>query len=782
MTRHADSLILVWKLAELEARHLRNREIVPAHFFLGLLKIVDLDVVRLAENWQAEGRDSVGQLSADVELLRSIFTESLIETTPLRRRLRSRLSKGTAEERGALRRSGSARTLFAKAEAMGSEIVRPDHLLAAILDNNIPEVNRVLADSGIDREKLSRDVKAVLVAAPPREEPNSTPRVKRRKTILDHFGRDLTALAKANKLGPIIGRKDEIRTLAQMLLQSRKNNIILTGEAGVGKTGVVEGLAQRFASGQVPEEFQSVRIVEISMASLVAGTTFRGDFEARFEGMIKEAAATPNLVLFIDEIHLLMGAGQSAGGAMDAANILKPALSRGEIRVIGATTTSEYRRFIEKDPALVRRFQILEISEPGRSETLKILEGLKSRLEDHHKVSIAPDALIAAVDLSVRYVPDRRLPDKAVDLIDQACAQARLQSLTSIRNPTQARVDASNIASVVSRMCGVPLLKITTTEKDQLLKMEEQLRKRVKGQDSALCLVSDTIRMARAGLRNDSKPVGVFLLAGPTGSGKTELAKAVAEFLFGNENRMIRFDMSEFMDGHSVSKLIGSPPGFVGHEEGGQLTEKIRSNPYTVLLLDEVEKAHPKILDIFLQVFDEGVLTDSHGRKCNFRETIIFLTSNLGAGDSQERQIGFAEDSERNESRTIPVLEAVKKSFRPEFINRLSQIIVFKPLHNGAVREIIDKFIDKLNRRLAEHGVTISLDELAYNHLMAAGFSKDYGAREMERTIDTLLTKRLSREILENNFSPGTNVSATVVSGEIVLSHRGSRQSGKNVV
>jgi ATP-dependent Clp protease ATP-binding subunit ClpC len=768
MVRHADSLILVWKLAELEARYLRNREIDPAHFFLGLLKIVDIDVVRLAENWQPEGRDSVEQLSADVELLRSIFTESLIETTPLRRRLRSRLSKGAAEEREVLRRSGSARALFAKAETMNSEIVRPDHLLAAILDTNISEVSRVLADSGIDREKLTRDVKAVLVAAPPREKSNSSPRVKRRKTILDYFGRDLTDLAKAGKLGPIIGRKDEIRALAQMLLQSRKNNIILTGEAGVGKTGVVEGLAQRFASGEVPEEFQSIRIVEISMASLVAGTTFRGDFEARFEATIKEAAANPNLVLFIDEIHLLMGAGQSAGSGMDAANILKPALSRGEIRVIGATTTSEYRRFIEKDPALVRRFQTLEISEPNRSETLKILEGLKSRLEGHHNVSIAPDALSAAVDLSVRYVPDRRLPDKAVDLIDQACAQARLQSLTSIRNPTHARIDASNIASVVSRMCGVPLLKITTTEKDQLLKMEEHLRKRVKGQDQALIAVSDAIRVAKSGLRNPSKPMAVFLLAGPSGSGKTELAKTVAEFLFGSEGQMVRLDMSEFMEEHSVSKLIGSPPGYRDHQEGGQLTEKIRTNPYTVLLLDEVEKAHPKIFDIFLQVFDEGVLTDSQGRQCNFRETIIFLTSNVGAADAPARQIGFYEGHDAtNGLGAAAVLDAVKKSFRPEFINRLSQIIVFQPLDKATLRQIVDKFTDRLKSRLTVQGVNITLEDSAYEILMNRGFSQNYGAREMERTIDTLLSKPLAKALLEEKIGPGTTLRVSGTAGQI---------------
>ena len=467
------------------------------------------------------------------------------------------------------------------------------------------------------------------------------PRQKAQKKLVDIFGRDLTHLAKTGQLEPIVGRKDEIRRLAQVLLQSRKNNVILTGDAGVGKTGIVEGLAQRIVSDKASPEFRSIRIVEVSMAALVAGTTFRGDFEARMEGLVKEAAADRNLVLFIDEIHLLIGAGQSGRGTMDAANILKPALSRGEIRVIGATTTSEYRRFIERDPALERRFQMIEVHEPSREDPVKILQDLQTRFEKHHNVTILPDALTAAVDLSIRYVPDRRLPDKAIDLIDQACAQARLRSLSSIRNASPVHVDASVVAEVVSRMCGVPLAKITGVEKGELLRIEEHLRERVKGQDEALVAVADVLRIAKSGLRNTSKPMGIFLLAGPTGSGKTELAKAVAEFLFGDENRMLRLDMSEFMEGHSVSKLIGSPPGYVGHEEGGQLTEKIRSNPYTVVLLDEVEKAHAKILDIFLQVFDEGVLTDCHGRKCNFRETIIFLTSNVGATDAPTRQIGF---------------------------------------------------------------------------------------------------------------------------------------------
>lgn len=767
MIRHADSLILVWKLAELEARHAHVGEITVPHFFLGLLKAVDIHVKRLAESWEAECRDSVERISGDIAFVGSVFAKSAIETTPMRRRLRQRLTKGSADEEDPLRRSADSREVFRAAESM-DETVRPAHLLVAILDAVVPEIVAVLRDSGVDAQVLYRNAKLASTAPIEKcDEPVRRQKV-RKTTFLTSVGRDLTQLGKEGKLEPIIGRKDEIRQLAQILLQSRKNNIILTGEAGVGKTGIVEGLAQRIATGEVAEEFRSIRIIEIPMSSIVAGTTFRGDFEARFEAIIKEAAADSNLILFIDEIHLLMGAGQSAGGAMDAANILKPALARGEIRIIGATTTAEYRRFIAKDPALERRFQTLHVAEPSRTQSLEILAGLQARLEKHHSVTIGTDALSAAVDLSTRYIPDRRLPDKALDLIDQACARARLQSLTSIRNPTRPHIDRSHIAAVVSQLCGVPVSKLTVAEKEKFLRMEEHLRQRVKGQDEALSSISDAIRIAKSGLRNASKPIGVFLLAGPTGSGKTEVAKAVAEFLFGDETNMVRLDMSEFMEEHSVSKLIGSPPGYVGHEEGGQLTERIRDNPYTVLLLDEIEKAHPKLLDIFLQIFDEGVLTDAKGRKCDFCETVIFLTSNLGAADAPARRVGFRNDEQ--EPLANNRLDAVRDAFRPELINRLSEIIVFRPLDNAAVRQIIDKFVDRLNERLRKERVTISLDDSAFEFLMQQGFSDRYGARAMERSIDTLVSKPLAKALLNGAIPPGGTVTVSASAGRIVLS------------
>lgn len=769
MVRHSDSLILVWKLAELEARHGQSPAIDPAHFFLGLLKVVELDVARLAETWQAEGRDSIERICGDIANVRAVLTGADIDTTVLRRRLRRRLGPGTAKEGDRVSRSDASREAFRVAEAMGGDTVLPNHLLAAIVELAIPEVLRVLSDSGVDPQRLLRNAKLAALASA--EDPHIYSEAeKARRSYLTSIGRDLTGLAAKGKLQPVIGRKDEIRRLAQILLQSRKSNVILTGEAGVGKTGIVEAFAQIIVSGAVTDEFRGFRIIEISMSSIVAGTTFRGDFEARLTSLIKEASADPKLVLFIDEIHLLVGAGQSGQGAMDAANLLKPALARGEIRVIGATTTTEYRRFIAKDPALERRFQTLHVAEPSTTECLEILVGLQARLEKHHNVTIATDALEAAVDLSMRHIPDRRLPDKAIDLIDQACAQARLQSLTSIRNPTPAHIDRTHVAGLVSKLCGVPVSKLTSAEKEQFLRMEEHLRRRVKGQDAALTSVADAIRMAKSGLRNSSKPVAVFLLAGPSGSGKTELAKAVAEFLFGDGAKLVRFDMSEFMEEHAIAKLIGAPPGYVGHDEGGQLTEKIRNSPYAVLLLDEIEKAHPKILDIFLQVFDEGVLTDAKGYKCDFRETVIFLTSNLGVVAAPVRRLGFRSDEHGEERSPTNARVAITKAFRPELINRLSEIIVFNTLDRSAVHEIIDKFVARLNERLRSQEVIVELDDDAREFLLERGFDERFGAREMERTIEAAIAKPLSNDILNNRLHPGTSIRVTVISGELRMS------------
>jgi ATP-dependent Clp protease ATP-binding subunit ClpC len=767
MIRHSDSLILVWNLAEIEARHKQSSQISPAYFLLGLLKVVDLDVARVVEGWYKERGDSLEEILTDVNAVRSVFSASGAQTKPVRRRLRGFLVDGTIESPKKLRRDSESRQIFKNAESMDPNTTRPIHLLVAILSADLDIVSKVLIDSGVDPRQLLNDARALLskgsaISTQLADQNNI-------KGTLDVFGRDLTALAKTGKLEPVIGRKDEIKALGQILLQTRKRNVILTGDAGVGKTAIVEGLAQRIVSERAVAEIRSLRIVEISVAALVAGTTFRGDFESRIQALLKAAATDTNVVLFIDEIHLLIGAGRGSQEGLDAANILKPALSRGEIRVIGATTTSEYRRYIEKDPSLERRFQALEIAELSRDNTIELLQSVRPRLERHYSLIISDDALRRTVDLSISYMRDRRLPDKALDLIDQVCAQMRMQSLSSLNRVDKLTVGGEDVARTVSRISGVPLTQISTSEKEQLLHMEERLRERVKGQDHALALVADSIRLAKSGLRNESKPIAVFLLAGPTGTGKTELAKAVAEFLFGGETHMIRLDMSEFMESHSVSKLIGSPPGYVGYEEGGRLTEKIRSTPSTVILLDEIEKAHPKIMDVFLQVFDEGVLTDSRGRKCDFRNTVIFLTSNLGFSDSQQRKIGFGQDSVEIDAHANSVLESVRKSFKPEFINRLSNIIVFHPLSREALHEIVDKFLGQLNRRLAKQDISVRLTESAYDYLLSLGFNELYGAREIARTIEAVLAKPISTEILQGKILSGARLTASASHGNFAL-------------
>jgi ATP-dependent Clp protease ATP-binding subunit ClpC len=692
---------------------------------------------------------------------------------------------------------------YEESRELGSSYVGPEHVLLALARDEETQAGQLLQRFGVSHTRLRGAVIRGVEGGTPRES-SKTPR-------LDEFGRDLTQEAREGKLDPVIGRADEIEQTVEILSRRTKNNPALLGEPGVGKTAIVEGIAQRVVSDEVPETLAGRRVVSLDLAGMIAGTKYRGEFEERLKTVIDEIrGASEELILFIDELHTVVGAG-AAEGSMDASNMLKPALARGELHVIGATTLDEYRKNIESDPALERRFQPVLVREPTVDETIEILHGLKDRYEAFHRVRISDEAIVAAAELSDRYIRDRFLPDKAIDLIDQAGARVRLRTkrkdddtrsleedlrrlarerdqattaedydrASGLRDEIDARqgeldgrgkgrqraaeVTPDDIAEVVSRATGIPVSQLTTEERERLLRLEEQLHARIVGQDEAVSAIAEAVRRSRAGLGDPNRPVGSFLFLGPTGVGKTELARALAEVLFGDEQLMVRFDMSEFQERHTVSRLVGAPPGYVGYDEAGQLTEQVRRRPYAVLLFDEIEKAHADVFNILLQILDDGRLTDAQGRTVDFKNTVVIMTSNLGADRIQQ----FARQGGDFDRLRDDLMEALRGSFRPEFINRIDEIIVFRALTDKQLEEITRLLLDRLARRLHAQRIDVEFTDDAVEFLAREGFDPEFGARPLRRTIQRLVENELSRLVLQGSVGPGDRVIVGVRGDEL---------------
>jgi len=715
------------------------------------------------------------------------------------------------------------------AAGLGHQYIGTEHLLMSLLSDRDCVAFRIIGALGVDQGKLLRDLTRMIGASggrPEAPQPQQNPGSKNTKATktLDQFGRDLTKMASDGKLDPIIGRDKEISRIIQILSRRTKNNPVLIGEPGVGKTAVAEGLAQKIIAGDVPENLKDKRLFSLDIGGMVAGTKYRGEFEERIKTALEEVHTAGNVILFIDEIHTIIGAG-AAEGSVDAANILKPLLSRGEIQVIGATTLDEYRRHIEKDAALERRFQPVTVGEPTEEETVRILEGLRDRYEAHHKIKITDEAIRAAVEMSSRYISGRQLPDKAIDLIDEAASRVRMEAMTApldlkdledklkklsvemdeairsqsfekaaklrdmkkqvaenIENQREAwqssrsreagAVGVEDVAAVVSSWTGVPVTRLTEDEKSRLLKMEEILHKRVIGQEEAVGAVSRAIRRGRVGLKDPKRPIGSFIFLGPTGVGKTELCRALAEALFGEEDAMIRIDMSEYMEKHTVSKLIGSPPGYVGYDDGGQLTEKVRRRPYSVVLFDEIEKAHPDVFNVLLQILDDGVLTDSQGRKVDFKNTVIVMTSNLGAHDLFNRKrLGFGGSDEKDGYDEIKntVMSQLKQTFRPEFLNRIDEIIVFHQLSREEISTIARSMVAQVAERIKALGITLTATDAAIDLISDEGFDPVYGARPLRRTIQSKLEDSVAESMLEGSVSSGDSITADVKDGKLEI-------------
>ena len=790
--------------ARRESYSLSHDYIGVEHLLLALMKTGSLATKALEE------------AGANYELLRSIVINNI--------------GKGSAV-RPAKEYSNKVRQIFDRARLFAQKRKKvsasEEDVLLAILNDDDSFTNLMFMLSGLDK-KIIRDNLIRL-----QKEEKSSNTSNNLSENLKKFAKNLNEMAESGKIDPVIGREDEVERVIQILLRRTKNNPILIGDPGVGKTAIIEGLAQRIVDGKVPFVMKEKTIVSLDLASMIAGTKYRGDFEDRLKKLFGELEQREDVVLFIDEFHMVLGAGASEG-SMDAANILKPILAKGDIQIIGATTIDEYRKHVEKDQALTRRMQPVHVEEPNKDDTIKIIEGLKDKYEDHHKVEITDEAIKAAVDLSQRYIQDRFLPDKAIDVIDEACSKERIKNYKENKNQvsnkeildklieeknmaineqnfekaaslrdqinetreklekekeekkTDLKISFDEVAKIVSSWSKVPITKLTEDEKQKYMDLDIDLKKEVIGQDKAIDKISHAIKRARVGLKDPKKPIGSFIFVGPTGVGKTYLAKSLAKNLFGDMDNLIRMDMSEYMEKFAVSRLVGSPPGYVGYEEGGQLTEAVRKHPYSVILFDEIEKAHPDIFNLLLQILDDGRLTDGQGRTVDFKNTIIIMTSNVGVSSlNQKPKIGFGTgdvEKEIDDSNKEIINKAIKNAFAPEFLNRLDDIIMFNSLDKDAIKEITKILLDETKERLKNLGIEINYNKRVVDLLSEGGFSKEYGARPLERHITNKIDNQLAEEILEGKLSKDMKINLTVKEGKINFANKKEKIKEKSEV
>ena len=792
-------------LAQDEARALKHNYIGTEHILLGLLREEEGLAARVLDSLDI----TVEDVRANVARIVGQGEEVTTGQIPFTPRAKKVLELALRE-----------------ALSLGHNYIGTEHILLGLVRENEGVAARILLDFDADAEKIRNEIIRMLSGPGRRSQSGGaaagagagagSPESKKSSKLLDQFGRNLTKLATEGKLDPVVGRQTEIERMMQILVRRMKNNPVLIGEPGVGKTAVVEGLAQRVSSGQVPDLLKNKQIYTLDLAALVAGSKYRGEFEERLKKVMKEIAQRGDIILFIDELHNLVGAG-AAEGAIDAASILKPALARGELQTIGATTLDEYRKYLERDKALARRFQEVRVEEPTVEDSIQILRGLRDRYEAHHRIRITDEALVAAAELSSRYIQDRYLPDKAIDLIDEAASRMRIRTMSAppaqreledeierVRKEKETAIEGQDfeaaanlrdqerklsndkreaeeswtegegaaeqpsigeeeIADIVSMWTGIPVFKLTEAETQKLIRMEEELHKRVIGQDVAIAAVSRAIRRARAGIKDPKRPSGSFIFLGPSGVGKTELARTLAQFLFGDDGAMIQVDMSEYMEKHSVSRLVGSPPGYIGYDEGGQLTEAVRRKPYSVVLLDEIEKAHPDVFNILLQVLEEGNLTDSQGRKVDFRNTIVIMTSNIGAATIAKNQnFGFSqaddESGQSYEDMKGKIMTELKRVFRPELLNRIDDVIVFHKLSREQILHIVDFMLNRLREQLEVHGVAIELTETAKELLVQEGYDPAMGARPLRRAIQRILEDPLADFVLAQQMPTGSTI------------------------